>query len=132
MEELENLINQKYSTISKNDVLKISLEVCYKLMKKQSGLLQENVDVWNKETILLNKNKFNWYSNINSGLLEFTTVDRNFDTLLEAKSSISLLLIYIQIELEDEFIKTDLENQQRIINEIYIPHLLLKWSLNNL
>ncbi|WP_333853877.1 hypothetical protein [Epilithonimonas sp.] len=132
MEELENLINQKYSTISKNDVLKISLEVCYKLMKKQSGHLQENVGVWNKETILLSKNKFNWYSNINSGLLEFTTVDRNFDTLLEAKSSISLLLMYIQIELEDEFIKTDLENQQRIINQIYIPHLLLKWSLNNL
>lgn len=132
MEELENLINQKYSTISKNDALQISLEVCYKLMKKQSGLLQENVGIWNKETILFNTNKVNWYSNINSGLLEFTNIDRNFDTLLEAKSSISLLLMYIQTELEDEFVKTDSENQQRIINEIYIPHLLLKWSLNNL
>lgn len=132
MEELENLINQNYSTISKNDALQISLEVCCKLIKKQSGLLQENVDIWNKETILFNTNKVNWYSNINSGLLEFTNIDRNFDALLEAKSSISLLLMYIQTELEDEFIKSDSENQQRIINEIYIPHLLLKWSLNNL
>lgn len=132
MEELEKVIDTNYSKLSKNQILQISLDVCYKLMKEKSELLQSNLNVWDEETILFNTKRIDWYTNINLGLLEFSSADRNSDTLLEAKSSISLLLMYIQEETENEFIETDLVNQQRIINKVYIPHLLLKWSLNNL
>jgi len=132
MNQLKEVIRNNYRQLPKTQVLQITMDVCYQQMKKISELTQEqNIDS-DKDVILLNLKKVDWYSKINDGLLEFLNDQKDIQKIDIAKTSIKYLITLIENEILEDLEKGNPNVQEKIVNEIIIPHYLIEWSLENL
>ncbi|PQL90752.1 hypothetical protein [Apibacter adventoris] len=131
MEVLEKLIDENYSKLSKQKVLDIAQEQANHLMIKTNSLLQANLYNWDNEKLKEYSYRVQSYANIISYILSVKNNEYNSDFKKIAKINANDLITLIRKETEDIFLNSSLNNQQNIIEEIYIPNLLLKWVINN-
>ena len=126
MNQLKQVIDQNYSTLSKSQALQITIDVCNQQMNGINSLLQQNENDTN------NLRKAKLYTIISDGILELRNQERDISKIDFAKLHIPLLLEIIENENLNLLENSNSNIQEKIINEILIPNYLLEWSLNNL
>ncbi len=126
MEELEKFIDSNYSKLPFTKVLDIAQEQCNYLMLSTNSQLQSNLHFWSDEKLKDATFKIQCYANLITFIISVKNNDSNHLSVT-AKQDISNLMLLIRKETELDFLNFNLKAQQEMIEQLYIPHLLIKW-----
>ncbi|PQJ69658.1 hypothetical protein [Polaribacter butkevichii] len=130
MERLKEEINSYYSQIPKSEALRMALDNCRELLRQSVEITKNNKKEKKEEELLTSSHRVVCYKEINEGLIALIE-NHSSEKIKKAKKSIDLLLFIIQNETEDVFINSENKIREELINEKYIPNLIIEWTLKN-
>lgn len=132
MNDLYKFIVENYKKLSSSEVLDISQQQCNNLMIMTNNLLQRNINVWSDSIIKEYSNRIQYYAEINTFITNTKRGENEPYYRKNALDKINYLVETIQKETETIFLDADMAKRQNIIEEIYVPHLLLKYTILNI
>lgn len=133
LDELYKFIVSNYKKLPDYEVLDIAQTQCNTLMINANKLLQKNLHIWDDDRTYEFGDKIQLYASINLFISSLKRGERNIPLERnKALKNINELILQMQKDTQTNFLNSELSSQQNIIEEVYIPHLLLRYVILNI